>query len=488
MIASLVPASLDDARRLVRLVPPAANGIEWRLDLAPGGISPRALLELDPRVAIVTWRTFREGGRFSGTREEYRRHVLSAYEAGAVVDVELESGVLADRDFLPDRRRVIGSFHGASLSEARVRAALAHDVAALKLVLTDPGTVADALACLDLLRLPAREKPLACFATGIRGAATRVLAPRFGSALAYGSVDGDPTGTGQIPLAELAGVYGAAGAPPEKIFAVYGEDVGGSLSPSIHNALFRHRRLPWLYVPLSASRRESESASPIAADLVALDGVGRNLSGISVTNPFKHDFGGVAVPDGETERIGAANTLVRRRPECLDLTAHNTDVRAVREALGRLGGGRVVVLGTGGAARAALAAAAALGRETGVAGRSPAKAAALAARFGASVVDAERALPDVWVNATTLGSAADDPLPLPARSLGPESAVVDFVYYRRGDTPLVREARARGARVVDGRELLARQAAGQAELFGVADATFEEIDAVLRDAPVGGGA
>jgi len=57
------------------------------------------------------------------------------------------------------------------------------------------------------------------------------------------------------------------------------------------------------------------------------------------------------------------------------------------------------------------------------------------------------------------------------------------VYRRRGETPLVREALARGARVADGLELLARQAVGQAALFGVADATFEEIDAILRRGP-----
>jgi len=148
-IASLAPASFDDARRLAALVPPVANAIEWRLDLAPGRISPRALLDLDPRCAIVTYRSVREGGKFAGSPEEYRRSIQSAYDAGAAVDVELESGLLADADFLPDRRRVIGSRHGAALSEGRARACLGPEVAAVKLVVTDPDTVAEAVACVE---------------------------------------------------------------------------------------------------------------------------------------------------------------------------------------------------------------------------------------------------------------------------------------------------------------------------------------------------
>ncbi|HET9794952.1 MAG TPA: type I 3-dehydroquinate dehydratase [Thermoanaerobaculia bacterium] len=484
-IATLAPASFEDARRLAALVPPEANAIEWRLDLAPGRISPRALLDLDPRCAIVTYRTVREGGRFAGSADEYRRSVVSAYEAGAVVDVELESGLLGDAGFLPDRSRVIGSRHGPSLSEGRLRACVAHDVAAVKLVLTDPDTVAEAIGCVERARRLSRERPVACFATGTRGAVTRVLAPRFGSALTYGTVDGsDATGAGQISLGELRAVYRAGEtAPPERLFAVYGGDVSGSLSPRIHNELFRRRGLPWLYVPLTASRRGAARESPIAGDLIALDGLSRNLHGVSVTNPFKGDFAGVAEPDADTSRIGAANTLVRRKPECLDLSAHNTDLRAAREALGRLGGARVMVVGTGGAARAALAAASSLGRAAAVAGRDRTKTTLLAAEFEADAVDMSELASkdaDVWVNATPLGSGDDDPMPVPVGVLRPGAAVVDFVYRRDGETALARETRARGAALVDGLELLARQAAGQAALFGVPDATFEEIDAILR--------
>jgi 3-dehydroquinate dehydratase/shikimate dehydrogenase len=484
-IASLAPKNFDDARRLIALVPPEANAIEYRLDLAPGRISPRALLDLDPRCAIITYRSLREGGTFDGTLDEYRRSAQSAYDAGAVVDVELERGLLSDKDFLPDRRRVIGSRHGAALSEGRLRACLAHDVAALKIVLTDPDTVAEAIGCIERTRRLSRERPIACFATGTRGVVTRVLGSRFGGALSYGSVDGE-TGSGQIPLKDLIGVYGSEQAdPPEKLFAIYGADVSRSYSPEIHNALFRRRGLPWLYVPLSASLRGASLDSPLATDLIALERLSKNLAGVSITNPFKSDFAAVAEPDPETARIGAANTLVRRKPELLDLSAHNTDVAAARAALVRLGGERVLVLGTGGAARATIAAALALGRTVAVSGRDPARTTAVSAEFGVNAfpfADLGSARSDlVVVNATPLGSDDDDPLPIPRSLLDACRAVVDFVYRRDGQTAIVRQARARGIAVVDGFELLARQAVGQAVLFGVPDATLDEIRGTLRE-------
>jgi 3-dehydroquinate dehydratase/shikimate dehydrogenase len=482
-IASLAPASFDDARRLAALVPSRANAIEWRLDLSPGRISPRALLDLDPRCAIVTYRSVREGGKFEGDLSAYRRSVQSAYDAGAAVDVELESGLLADPDFLPDRRRVIGSRHGAALSEGKVRACMTPEVVAVKLVLTDPDSVAEALGCVERGRRLSREKPVACFATGARGAVTRVLAGRLGSALTYGSVDG-ATAAGQIALADLLGVYGAGEtAPPEKLFAIYGGDVTESLSPFIHNELFRRRGLPWLYVPLSGSRRGPSLDAPIAADLVALDGLMKNLAGVSVTHPYKSDYASVAEADPETARIGAANTLVRRKVECLDLSAHNTDVGAAGAALSRLAGERVLVLGTGGAARAAVVAGRRLGRTVLVAGRDEAKARSLASELGAEPISrtaVASAGADVLVNATTLGADSSDALPFSEAMLD-RAAVVDFVYRRGRQTALVGAARARGRAVVDGFELLARQAALQAALFGIPDATHEEIAGILAE-------
>jgi 3-dehydroquinate dehydratase/shikimate dehydrogenase len=483
LVASLAPKSFDDARRLVALTPAGASAIEYRLDLAPVRLSPRALLELDPRPAIMTWRTVREGGKFAGGADEYRRAVQSAYDAGATVDVELDSGLLAETGFLPNRRRVVASRHGGAVSEDALRAYAGCNAGALKIVQKEPETVSEAIACLEKTRAISRERPVSIFAMGPRGILTRILGARFGAALTYGSVEAE-TGPGQIPLEDLLRLYRVDGATrPDRLLAVYGRDVSESLSPEIYNRLFQEHGRPWLYVPVSASRREDGAEAPLSRDLAALESLWHNLFGVSVTNPFKGDFGGVAQPDDETRRLGAANTLVRCRPDCFDFSAHNTDTAAVGEVLGRLPGSRVVVVGTGGAARAAVAAATAHGRIVGVAGRDGAKAQALARALGVAALDGVAGeLADVWINATPLGSREGDPLPIPREILGGRPAVIDFVYCRSGETALVALARKAGCEIVDGLELLARQAAHQARLFGVSGASFEEIIAIVRRA------
>ena len=494
-IASLAPTSFDDAKRLAALVPPGANAVEYRLDLAAGRISSRALLELDPRCAIVTYRTEREGGKFAGSAEEYRRSVQSAYDAGAAVDVELESGLLRDPAFLPDRRRVIGSRHAPAdpdgWPEAALERYLAADVAAVKLVRTDPRSIPEAAACLAAMARHSGSRPFACFATGVRGTFTRIAGPRFGSALAYGSV-GTPTADGQVPLAELLDLYRVArSSRPGRLFAVYGGDVSMSLSPRIHNTLFGLRGNASLYVPLSASEGEP-GGGVLRGDLKALEPLGLLPAGLSVTNPFKSAFEAIVEPideDDAVARTGAANTLVRfDGPDgALRFLARNTDADAVLEVLsdGRLAGRAVVILGCGGAARAAAYAAGLAGCRVEIAGRDPRKAGAVAGRFGASALgmsDLPGSEAGVLVNATPLGSRDEDPMPFPPSLLARRPAVIDFAYRKTGETPLVREARERGCDAADGLELLARQAVGQAKLFGVEDASFEEIDAILREA------
>lgn len=492
LIASIAPANFDDAKRLVSLVPEGANAIEYRLDFAAGRVSSRALLELDPRCAIVTYRTEREGGKFRGTLEEYRRTVQSAYEAGAAVDVELESGTLEDRAFLPDRRRVIGSRHAdgeGGWPDADVSRYLSADVGAVKLVRTNVSSISGGTACLAALKRHSGSRPLSSFATGTRGTFTRIVGARFGSALTYGSV-GAPTADGQVSVADLRDVYGVGRpAPPSGTFGIYGADVSRSLSPVIHNALFARRGLPFLYLPLSASDG-APSGGVLRRDLEALASADLLPAGLSVTSPFKSAFESIVEAideDDAVARTGAANTLVRvDAPEDgRRYLARNTDAEAVLEVLSglRLAGRTLVVLGNGGAARAAAYAAGLAGCTVFLAGRDLRKVKPVADRFGANAIavgDLSSLEADVLVNATPLGTKEDDPIPFPRSLLARKPAVIDFVYRLSGETPLVREARERGCDTADGRELLARQAVGQARLFGAEGVSYEEIDGILR--------
>ena len=462
-------------------VPSHASAIEYRLDGSAERIPAAALVGLDPRPAIVTWRSAREGGHFGGSLEEYRGLLREAYAAGAIVDVEHESGLANGPDF-PDRRRLVVSAHfpfglredtGSLLASMRETRALA-----VKLV----AGAAHLRASLDLADFQRREADgtTSIFPMGPASAPGRILSAVFGSALVYGSV-GVPTAPGQPLLADLLDVYGTdRPRNPEALFGIVAVDPSGSLSPVVHNALFRSRDLPFLYLPLPIADFERERPDELAFD--------PPFRGLSVTQPWKTRAAAIGTAGEDVRATGAANTLFL---EGRRWRSENTDVDGIFEPLADhdTGEGRsAVVLGTGGAARAAVVAARRLGYEVSVAGRSDEAADALAETLGVDSLawtDVESTEADLYVNATPVGWRPDDPPAVPARVLEGRPLVFDCVYRRDGgETPTIRTARAAGCRTVSGLEMFAVQAAAQARFFGVDGVTREEVGRLLGSVAV----
>jgi shikimate dehydrogenase/3-dehydroquinate dehydratase type I len=481
-IASLAPKDAADATRLTSALPGGVNAVEYRLDLAEVPISPAALLDVDARPAILTWRTLREGGAFAGPAEDYRRRVLDAYEAGATVDVEHSSGLLDSPSNLPDRSRVIVSLHSPfSLPadwEARLSAMAGTGARAVKLVAGAP----DLASSLRIGSLQSRQPrgTVAVFPMGPASPPGRILAALSGASLTYGPVDRE-TAAGQIPIQDLLSVYEIA--RPRRIEALFGI-VGGSparsLSPRLHNALFRARELPYLYLPLPVSDFAREQPQRIDFD--------PPFRGFSVTQPWKLEAARAGMPSEDVTRTGAANTLVRERGHW---RAENTDVDGVFDPLAdhETGEGRsAVVLGAGGAARAAIVAARRLGYEVAVAARRDAEADRLAESLGVDSLawsEVEQTEADLYVNATPVGWHDEDPPAVPPSLLPARPLVFDCVYRPDGrETSTIRAARAAKCPTVDGLQMLAAQAVRQAQLFGVEDATLLEVLEILR----GGGA
>ncbi|MFC0005295.1 shikimate dehydrogenase [Micromonospora siamensis] len=247
--------------------------------------------------------------------------------------------------------------------------------------------------------------------------------------------------------------------------AVVGRPIAHSLSPVIHNAGYAAAGLTgWSYTRF-------ECAADELAALVA--GLGPEWAGLSVTMPGKE--AALAVADEVSPvaaTVGAANTLVRRP----DGTwyADNTDVAGMVEVLTAAGvvrGATVTVLGAGGTARAALAAAARLGA-TGVTlvARRPeavAELAPVAAALGVALTGAPwsaaptRVEADVVVSTVPRGVA--DPLVAGLR-WRPGTVCFDALY-DPWPTPLAASAAAAGCPVVSGLDLLLAQAVGQFEQF-----------------------
>jgi len=250
---------------------------------------------------------------------------------------------------------------------------------------------------------------------------------------------------------------------------VCGWPVAHSRSPQMHNAAlaavglddWRYLRLP-LPVELFA---ETVRALPAAG-----------FRGVNVTIPHKHAALALADSASAAARaIGAANTLTF---EDGAIEADNTDAPGLLAAIGDpVAGRRALVLGAGGAGRAAAWALASAGAEVAVWNRTADRASRLADDLGVRAVTVpERA--DIVVNCTSVGlhdpEATFKALPIEADELGAGSLVVDMVY-RAGGTRFLEAARTRGARVVDGLEILVAQGAASFERWTGMEAPREAM-------------
>ena len=236
---------------------------------------------------------------------------------------------------------------------------------------------------------------------------------------------------------------------------VAGWPVAHSRSPRMHNAALAAAGLDdWRYLrlPLPPARfAETVRALPAAG-----------FRGLNVTIPHKE--AALALADAATETaaaVGAANTLTFGPG---GIHADNTDVPGLLEALAIDPAGRsALVLGAGGAARAAVYAL--RGADVAVWNRTRERAERLVADLGGRVVE-RPGRAEIVVNCTSVGLRPGDPafkrLPLDADTFGVGSHVVDMVY-RAGDTELIAEARRRGAQVVTGLEILVAQGAASFE-------------------------
>ena len=262
-----------------------------------------------------------------------------------------------------------------------------------------------------------------------------------------------------------------------EVYGLLGNPVGHSLSPPMHEAAYDALGIDARYVTFE----------PDPADLAtAIDGASAlDISGLNVTIPFKEDALDLVEPDDLAARIGAVNTIdfAGERP-----TGHNTDAAGVRRAFAAhdvsLDGADAVVVGAGGAGRAAAFALADAGATVTRCNRTAERAEHLAADVPGAVgggLDRLRdAVPeaDVLVNATSVGME-EDATPVPSELLHEDLAVLDAVYDPL-DTRLLQDARRRGAATIDGAWMLLYQGVEAFERWTDVDAPVEEMDAALR--------
>jgi len=203
------------------------------------------------------------------------------------------------------------------------------------------------------------------------------------------------------------------------------------------------------------------------------------ISGLAVTMPLKEEIlAHLEKTDPLSEKVGACNTVVRSQDG--KLYGFNTDVAAVVRPLERrlqLKGAKILVMGAGGAARAAVFGLKDKGAEVFVMNRTPEAAQKLARQAKAKSIKREQLAKtafDVIINATPSGMQGVKPASiLDAKEINAR-LVFDLVY-NPIDTPLIRMAREKGIAVITGVEMFVHQGARQFEIWTGKPAPEEEM-------------
>ncbi len=244
-----------------------------------------------------------------------------------------------------------------------------------------------------------------------------------------------------------------------QVYCLLGNPVAHSLSPLMHRAAFRAMGLRADYVAFQVVDLPS-----------AIGGIkGLNICGASVTIPFKEKVMSLLEEvEDVASKIGAVNTILNRRGR---LTGQNTDWLGFLKAISahvQVCGKTLLILGTGGTARAAAFAIWSLGGTAVILGRDINKARNLAKELGCHYESME-GLGEIealgLINTTPVGMAPQvGESPVPGEILGRFQVVMDVVY-NPPDTRLLREARQQGALAIGGIEMFVHQGAEQIRIW-----------------------
>ncbi len=271
-----------------------------------------------------------------------------------------------------------------------------------------------------------------------------------------------------------------------RVCGVMGDPVCHTLSPAMHNAAFEKAKLDYVYVSFRVAGNDLHDAMNGVRTL--------GIHGVNLTMPHKSSvIKYLDELDPTAQCIGAVNTILNQKGS---LKGFNTDGIGAMVALKRNGvnltGKRLLLLGAGGAAKAVAFHAAREAQELTILKRTIGKAQELAQmlrkEFGKSI-NGESLLPDrvrnelensdVIVNATSIGMHPhSEETPIPSEWLTRNLCVMDLVYAPL-ETRLIKAAKAKGAKVISGTEVLVAQGAASFEIWTGVRAPLGVMSAAL---------
>ncbi|MDQ3666962.1 MAG: shikimate dehydrogenase [Acidobacteriota bacterium] len=491
--------SLGAAEHAIGKAADVGDLIEVRLDcLDPFQIGEsfkngEHLFNQTPRPTILTFRPAEQGGhRKLDPKSRLRFWLFDRPTSAEFLDIELDLAVntsLFNYGNKVDWTRVICSHHnfaGVPEDLDRIFVRMTQTHARIFKIAFQAQDITDCIAAFHLIdRGRSKNREMIAIAMGPAGIATRILGPARGAFLTYGALEDESvTAPGQITARELRTVYRIDGISRQtRIMGVAGFPVTHSVSPYIHNAAFESAQFDGVYLPFEVREISSFIKRMIHPRTREIDW---NFLGLSVTAPHKTSvMSCLDWIDPAAQEIGAVNTIVVRGDE---VRGFNTDADAlvgpIVALIGELREARCAVIGSGGAASAAVWSLRQKGAELAVFARDASKARVLAERFGAASQPLDSALFegfDIVINATPLGTSGvqETETPAAAAQLRGARLVYDLVY-NPTETRFLREARAAGCELIGGLEMLVRQAAAQFRLWTGAEAP----EAVMREAAV----
>jgi 3-dehydroquinate dehydratase/shikimate dehydrogenase len=463
-----VAVSGPDMFALATATIPACRFLEFRLDSAadPTAQLPalRAFLAANPQVtAVATCRRQPYGGGFPGTAEQQIEILTEAVNSGCqLVDIETETaeelGTAALEQLRAAGAAVILSWHdfqGTPALEPQLER-MAPFASDFRKIVPTATTLTEALQLIDLLEKHGKDGRLIAMSMGFRGTLTRVLGPRFGSLFTFASPEGNAgTAPGQVSLSTLQNLYRAESITAETaIYAVAGQPITGSLSPRMHNTAFREAKLDAVYLPL-----ETDAPAELLAVVDRL-----KIRGLSITMPLKETIlPHLAISDSAVQQMQTCNTLVRT-PE--GFAGYNTDVPGIVGPLQRaipLSGAKILILGAGGAARAAVFGLRDASAHVYLINRTYTRAEALAAEAGVHAIRREDLAVhtfDAIVNSTPYGMK-NQAIEAPISAEEMRGKVFFDLVYNPVETPLLQLARQNGMHTIPGVDMFVEQGVRQ---------------------------
>ena len=460
--------------------------LEFRLDYLPRPALALPKLkefrEYHPHlVVIATCRREASGGKFKGSVASQLDILGKAAAAGCqLVDVELQSAVRCKPEQLArlrSRVSLILSYHDFRATkklEETLAKMVVYPADYYKLVGTATALY-DNVAMMKFLEKESDKHSLIGMCMGEQGIASRVLGVRAGSVFTFGAVTlEEKTAPGQVTAQDLRSTYRIEQVDAAtRVYGVAGDPVAHSLSPTIMNAALRRENVNGVYVALHAKTLKDLLAC--VRDIP--------IHGLSITMPYKESIlRFLDNTDSHTTKIGACNTVVRAQDG--KLYGFNTDTAGVVRPLERrlpLEEAKILVLGAGGAARAAVFGLKERGAEVYILNRSLEAAKKLGRQARARTVkraDLKKLAFDVIINATPVGMGNTRDTPLNEEEI--KAKFVFDMVYDPVETRLIKLAKARGAEVIPGIEMFVHQAARQFEIWTGKPAPWDEMLRVVN--------